>query len=173
MIFRIGLLMTALCAPAFANNWLVTQHVAGGEFVFCQVDCPARTLKIVDLALPAPSPSPVLLKVEPTPVLPELAIQFDLGSARLSKHHTTQIASWAAQVPPGGRLAVMGSTDKIGARNFNRRLADRRARALVQALTAAGMARDRIHLDAQCCIGHPPVDNPTVRRAVARLIKES
>lgn len=161
------LLVTALSASAWAGEWLVTKPVAGGEYVFCKSeDCPERMVKIVDLGVLSPA-MPVAAK--PEPVMTELVLQFGMGSARLSLADKSRIAAWGALVPPGSRVVVMGSTDRIGTRGFNRRLADRRAKAVAQALEASGVARGLMRLDAQCCIGHPPSNNPKVRRVTVRV----
>ena len=161
------LLVTTLSATAWAGEWLVTKPVAGGEYVFCKSgDCLERTVKIVDLGVLSPA-MPVAEK--PKPVMTELVLQFGMGSARLSLADKAKIAEWRALVPPGSRIVVMGSTDRIGTRGFNRRLADHRAKTVARALEASGAARGLMRLDAQCCIGHPPSNNPKVRRVTVRV----
>ena len=82
---------------------------------------------------------------------PSVQVQFDFASAALTPGGVAHTA--AAAVSLRGmmleRVRLIGHTDTIGNPSANRRLADRRARAVAAALVAAGVPEALIEIDGQ------------------------
>jgi outer membrane protein OmpA-like peptidoglycan-associated protein len=77
---------------------------------------------------------------------PMTEIHFDSGSADLSpggQAHAAAAAVMLAEMPLE-RIRLVGFADRTGRPDFNRRLAERRARSVADFLVAAGLPADRI-----------------------------
>lgn len=75
-----------------------------------------------------------------------IQVNFDVDSARILPGSSGQIDQVVALLRdnPGWRLGVEGHTDNTGGAAHNRTLSEARARSVVAALTAAGIAGDRL-----------------------------
>lgn len=90
---------------------------------------------------------------------------FAFGKAELTETHRKQLAELAVRLkrliaePPGGRVMVIGHTDKIGSEKGNAALGQQRADAVRDALLGAGIDASDIHTDS---LGEsvPAVDTP-------------
>lgn len=116
--------------------------------------------------------------------LPTLYL-FEFDRAELdadTKRRVSDVATLLDSPAAAGRsLIVEGHTDALGSRDYNQRLSERRAQAVVEALAAAGVSRARISLRAfgkdkpLAPNKHPDgTDNPEGRaknRRVALLIE--
>jgi outer membrane protein OmpA-like peptidoglycan-associated protein len=110
-------------------------------------------------AAPAPTPAPAPAAVAPAApaaaaqacekevqgLLATSSIEFDSGSARLSASSKTLLDSLAQAVKAcPGKVQVQGHTDAIGQAAANQALSEARARSVVAALVARGIAADRL-----------------------------
>jgi OOP family OmpA-OmpF porin len=99
------------------------------------------------LAAPASSPAPAATP-EPQGIAGTIARavgtkcnQFDSGSAELTRdcERALDVVARALLANPSARLIVEGHTDNIGAREVNRRISERRAKAVKSYLLAKGV----------------------------------
>jgi outer membrane protein OmpA-like peptidoglycan-associated protein len=76
-------------------------------------------------------------------------VQFDFASARLSPGGQIYAAAAAVALAeqPLERIRVVGHTDRVGSPAANRRLAEKRARAVADFLVASGIPADLIEVD--------------------------
>lgn len=87
----------------------------------------------------------------PAPVAPsgfDLLITFELGSDQLTAQAQTNLQEFARALSDpalaGTRFTIEGHTDASGSDDFNRELSERRARSVVQFLTALGVDPARL-----------------------------
>lgn len=120
------------------------------------------------LAIFAPDPAPAALIAMPAdpaaldrvfaaksaPPLPargsdEVQVHFDFASALLSPGGQAHAAAAAVVLAgqPLERIRVVGHTDRVGSPAANRRLAEKRARAVADFLVASGIPADLIEVD--------------------------
>ncbi|WP_162560213.1 DUF937 domain-containing protein [Methylotetracoccus oryzae] len=99
--------------------------------------------------VPAPKPAPVPAAPAPAPVVAVLPakVYFSVGSAVLDDTAKKTIAQVAAAVKAQGQAVdLTGYTDQTGNAAANKALAKRRAQAIKGALTAAGVAAEKINM---------------------------
>lgn len=145
----------------------VDQTQQATDYRYCD-PCPSPTGK----RLPAPAVARVVpsVRIAPSPTQEPLvrkwSIQFDLGKAVVHDLRSVREIATALSANPHASVYVSGHTDALGSVAFNRKLADRRARNVVQALRSEGVVPSRIRFKSFCCIDNPPVANPLARKAV-------
>ena len=148
-------------------------HGPDAVFSLC-ADCPAPTRKVM-----APVPPPIRLaevpKPKPVPPLREerlaRAVHFSFASSRLTAAARQALASLRPLLLEARSIALTGHTDRVGKPAFNRRLAQRRAQTVRQALLDLGIPEGRIvRVEAQCCIEDPPPVHPPARRTDLELL---
>jgi len=85
-----------------------------------------------------------------------LTVNFETAKATLKPDAAKVVAEVVRLLKenPGLKLSIEGHTDNVGAQTVNERLSRDRAAAVVDALAAAGIARDRLR-----SAGHGP-DKP-------------
>lgn len=81
---------------------------------------------------------------------PMVEVHFDFASASLTPGGQAHAAAAAVTLADMtlSRVRVVGHTDRVGSPAANRRLAEKRARAVVDFLVAAGLSADLIEADA-------------------------
>lgn len=146
---------------------LSTAQDANGVYRLCALDeCPRPTPKV---ALPvrvralelAPAPTPE--KRPPRETL--VTIHFDLASSRLTKLAREMLNDARQDLLAAQRVVIKASTDAIGTKRFNRRLAHARAQSTRAHIVNMGVPPERVRIETTCCIENPPRVNPTARRA--------
>jgi len=137
-------------------------------------DCPVPTRKVL-----APVPPPIRLAEvpKPKPVPPPLEeritreIHFPFASAQLTAGARQSLDTLRPLLLEARSIALTGHTDRVGKPAFNRRLAQRRAQTVRQALLDLGIPEGRIvRVEAQCCIEDPPPVHPPARRTDLELL---
>jgi OmpA-OmpF porin, OOP family len=90
---------------------------------------------------PPPPPPPV-----PGDVITLEGIEFGFDSDRITRDERGALDSAAETLRrnPGLRVEIAGHTDSVGAAAYNQALSERRARAVLEYLVAAGIDRDRL-----------------------------
>ena len=157
---------------------------------------PAQTAEVIPLTsldrpLPAPhleadlkAPSPkaaIVAKVEQDAVAPEVAtgrvaVFFDFASAKLDEKALETLKSQADAIRAAKRIVVTGRTDQVGSLERNKLFAQKRARAVRDALVAAGIPRERISVEVDPKTSealHPKAYSafkPTAEDAIARRV---
>jgi outer membrane protein OmpA-like peptidoglycan-associated protein len=115
----------------------------------------------------APAVVPGTLSGQPT-----VQVQFDFASAALTPGGVAHAA--AAAVSLRGmtleRVRLVGHTDTVGSPAANRRLADRRARAVAAALIAAGVPAALIEIDGRGEVGLPVATRDGVAEPLNRTV---
>ncbi len=118
---------------------------------------------------PPPPPTPAAATPSPPPPpargtkLAELTgPNFDFNKSTLTREGRELVANAARTLKanPSVRVSVDGYTDSIGSDAYNRRLSERRAKTVADALVADGVARDRLHVQG-FGKSHPVADNKT------------
>ncbi|MFO0750321.1 MAG: OmpA family protein [Myxococcota bacterium] len=124
---------------------------------------------------PAPAPAPAAA-VAPDALTPSasfaLVVHFDSASAALSSSDLTALRAFAAATPSAGGLTLGCFTDRLGDRDVNQRVSQRRCDAVIEVLTAAGVARERIAYAARgegATAGADGSDDPEAR--IAGLVR--
>jgi len=164
-------IMLASAWPAFADDWEVSQSSGNSSYVFCQgADCPVRTVKLLDMPYPDTRAPAVATRPHREPL--SLTLKFGLASARLSEVNRAMLNKFGKAAGVSVRYVVAGSTDRIGARFFNRSLASKRAHAVAKMLRGMGVPGENIKVESRCCIESPPSVNPGARRVVIRVIEQ-
>ena len=102
----------------------------------------ADTTAAKDAAAPAPAEAKAAL----ASALAHLELEFPTGSATLSPASLTRVRKAAEAIRQAGnvRIDIGGHTDDVGQPESNLALSQRRADAVLEALVAAGVAKDRI-----------------------------
>ncbi len=136
---------TAALAQAKYDCWIESQeeHWVVEEAVECKSDFLNSVAELEGLVqqTPAPPPEPV----EPPPMVPEEAMYlvfFNWDASELSsgaKNVLDAIAQEVAKNPPG-QLVIDGHADTSGSKEYNKRLAFKRASAVREALTQRGVS---------------------------------
>jgi OOP family OmpA-OmpF porin len=103
----------------------------------------------------------------------EYRVYFDFDKATLTPEGQQIISQVANTIRSGGtaRVELVGKADRSGTDQYNQRLSERRARAVMDALTRAGVPRDRVVSRA---VGErePPVPTPDgVREPRNRVVE--
>lgn len=160
-------------AKAEVAMWSVGQTAVSQEYVFCKTesDCLPRTVKVMDLDRPHTGISRSVVDSIPKQhgTTGSVTVQFKLASAILDEKARADLGLLVREARPAQAFVVTGMTDKLGFAAFNRRLAKSRAKAVQKFLLKSGVPAARIVLAATCCVDHPPIENPSARRAVVRL----
>lgn len=143
---------------------------ASGVFRLCAVDeCPRPTPKIMAQPLRALDiPAPARVK-SPEPRDTIVTVHFKLASSRLTPQARDAIDAARSDLLAAERVQIIGSTDAVGTKRFNRRLASARAESVRRYLLAIGVDGARIETRTACCIEDPPRINPPARRAEIRI----
>lgn len=136
------------------------------KYVFCGADVPCpeitpKTLNIQVAVVPAPSVTePVVVpakKREPMTA----TVNFAFGSYRLTAAARDALSGLvSAAMAAGGdmRITIDGYTDAVGTKNFNDRLARKRAAAVKKHLITAGVPPERVRIGktiGKCCYVKP------------------
>jgi len=110
-------------------------------------------------------------------VLRGVHFDFNKAAVRADARPVLDEAASILAARPAVRVAVEGHTDGLGSDAYNQRLSERRARAVLEYLVHAGVARER--LEAQGFgESHPVADNATEdgrarnRRVELRVLSE-
>jgi outer membrane protein OmpA-like peptidoglycan-associated protein len=149
-----------------------TGHGPEAVFRLC-TDCPAPSRKVL-----APAPPPIRLAEIPKPkqVIPPQeeritrAVHFPFASSRLTAGARQTLEALHPLLLEARSIALTGHTDRVGRPTFNRRLAQRRAQTIRQALLGLGVQEERIvRVQAECCIEAPPPVHPPARRTDLEL----
>jgi len=95
---------------------------------------------------PRPEPAPVCPPVEPACAPASHLVFFDLDRHELTAagRDTVRAVAEQAQRSPAGTLIVSGHIDRAGSDQYNEALSKRRLDAVIEALMAAGVPRDRL-----------------------------
>ena len=99
---------------------------------------------------PPPAPPPPPPPPPPEPVVPEVirlegvTFAFDSEQITADERGVLRDAAEILKRNPDVRVEVAGHTDSVGNAAYNQRLSERRARAVVEYLVDAGIARDRL-----------------------------
>lgn len=151
-------------------------HGAAAVFSLCE-DCPVSTRKVL-----APSLPPIRLadaaKAQPltTPQQPKeeritRAVHFCFASSKLTPEAHGALVAMRPLLQMAKSITLTGHTDRVGAPNFNSKLASRRAETVRDALLAVGISPDRVHqVKAECCVEDPPRVNPAARRTDVEIL---
>lgn len=144
--------------------------------VFCgdKVPCPVPTDKTLNLrpvrlaqapalrtVIELPAPAPVTEPPKPEPHKTEakrLDVHFSFGRHALAKGEKQSLDAFAKEVRDlKGIVKVDGFTDAVGTKNFNDRLAAKRAGAVQKHLISAGIPAERIQVGStgKCCYVGP------------------
>jgi OOP family OmpA-OmpF porin len=123
-------------------------------------------------ARPAAQP-PAAAQPAPGAVGKEYRVYFDFDRSNLTAEGRQIVQQAAAEARSGGtaRLQLVGKADRSGTDRYNLRLSERRARAVIDALVAAGIPRGNIESRA---VGEsePPVPTPDgVREPRNRVVE--
>lgn len=110
--------------------------------------CPTR---IMDPAHPGPKPGcpdpTIIVKVVGDRILILQPINFETGSTKILPESTgvvDQVAQVLNKTPQLQKVLVEGHTDNVGGAAYNQKLSDNRAKAVVDALVARGVAPSRL-----------------------------
>lgn len=148
-----------------------------GDAIYRYCDaCPAPSAKTMPPPPVAAQTLPVVQPVSqpaPVPRVRKWTIRFALGKAVVEDTEALRAIATALETTPGASVFVSGHTDALGNAGFNRKLADRRAKSVVEALRRAGVEAKRIHYDSLCCIDNPPINNPPARKAAVIVYLET
>jgi len=147
-----------------AENWEIDEIAA----------CRSQFLAAMDEleARPAAQP-PAAAQPAPSAVGKEFRVYFDFDKSNLTAEARQIVQQAAAEAKSGGsaRLQLVGKADRSGTDQYNLRLSERRAKAVVEALVSAGIPRDNIQSRA---VGEsePPVPTPDgVREPRNRVVE--
>jgi len=153
-----------------------------GKFKVCRENCPVPTPKELDDSVPAetlvyellkrsvpipmvqqavqPAPQPQpLVEVTDTPIEPAIAIPtfdiyFDFGMSKPNKEGRKELRRFVKSVDlrETTQIELVGKTDDIGTKNFNRKLAFKRALFVETWLKSHGVnAQITISAKEECC----------------------
>jgi len=144
----------------------IDQMQQATDYRYCDA-CPSPSAKLLPGPVVARVVPPARIAPPPTqePRVRKWSIQFDLGKAVVHDLRSVREVATALSANPHASVYVSGHTDALGSVAFNRKLADRRARNVVQALRSEGVVPSRIRFKSFCCIDTPPVANPLARKA--------
>jgi peptidoglycan-associated lipoprotein len=96
---------------------------------------------------PAPAPSASTVETQATAAMPNIrVIYFEFDSSEINSEGRNLAAGWAAYLAanPNARVRLEGHCDERGTREYNVGLGERRANAVLQALTARGASARQI-----------------------------
>ncbi|MBZ0068799.1 MAG: OmpA family protein [Thiobacillus sp.] len=166
-----ALLALVWAGSSMAADWQVTQSDSISAYVMCHAgDCPVRTAKVLDLAVPVPMPAMESdSAAKPVAVSSSTSVRFALASARLSQTDKAKLKAFLERHRDARRFLILGSTDQVGKKRFNETLAYKRGIAVAVFMHANGVQKRNIKVDSRCCIDHPPSTNPGARRAVISI----
>ena len=165
------LAMAVMAGSVMADNFSVMQSPGDATYVLCHTDCPERTVKMLDLPTPVSKAAAVTIAAQPVREPRVLVLQFGLASSSLGKNNRLKLDRFLSNVGSAARYSVVGSTDRIGGRAFNRLLATNRAKAAMHYLNRLGVPHQKFDIETRCCIDNPPAVNPDARRVVIRVIE--
>jgi outer membrane protein OmpA-like peptidoglycan-associated protein len=103
--------------------------------------CPPEAAPAPPPPPPAPAPTPA---VKERLVLRGVTFDFDKATLRADARPVLDEAAHTLAARPEVHVAVEGHTDAVGSDAYNLRLSERRARTVVDYLTAAGVAASRL-----------------------------
>lgn len=103
---------------------------------------------------------------------PMVEVHFDFASASLTPGGQAHAAAAAVTLADMtlSRVRVVGHTDRVGSPAANRRLAEKRARAVAEFLVAAGLPPDLIEADAMGEDGSPVTTDDGVAEPLNRSV---
>lgn len=122
----------------------------------------------LDRVFAAKAPPPLPARVSGDAV----QVHFDFASARLSPGGQAHAAAAAVVLAgqPLERIRVVGHTDRVGSPAANRRLAEKRARAVADFLVASGIPADLIEVDGMGEAGAPVATDDGVPEPLNRSV---
>jgi OmpA-OmpF porin, OOP family len=136
--------------------------------------CRSQFLAAMDELEARPAAQPPAA-AQPAPAAPttEFRVYFDFDRSNLTAEGRQIVQQAASEAKRGGtaRLELVGKADRSGTDQYNLRLSERRAKAVVEALVAAGVPRGNIESRA---VGEsqPPVPTPDgVREPRNRVVE--
>jgi len=130
----------------------VTQGAA--EYVACN-GCQGPTQKTVRLVPAKPKDAPVK-PAEPVVEIVSMKVHFRWGWGVLDADGRKEVQAVIAQAAKGSSVEVLGHTDPTGNKEFNQRLAQKRAETVRKALVTAGIPAGLIVAGTHepCCAGN-------------------
>lgn len=133
-------------------SYYVTQELGDPRYVFCNTDdCDNHTPKTIDQYVPVLPVSSTLLPNEKTINQQIFKVHFDFAKSTLNKTNKAEIANikkYLAQTKHH-QLRIVGKTDPIGTKSYNKRLAMLRAAQVKKSLSAKDLS---IEVSTDCCI---------------------
>lgn len=135
-----------------ADNYMNHSFVFGLRYAFGK---PVRPARPMPAAAPAPRPAPAPAPApapEPEPAVPNsYLVFFEFDSAALTPESRSIVETAASNALRVGRtrIEVTGHTDRVGARQYNMVLAQRRAQTVVDRLVDLGIPRGDIAVYAR------------------------
>lgn len=133
-------------------SYHVTQELGDPRYVFCNTDdCDNHTPKTLEQYVPVPTVTSTLLPNEKTINQQIFKVHFDFAKSTLNKTNKAEIANikkYLAQTKHH-QLRIVGKTDPIGTKIYNKRLAMLRAAQVKKSLSAKDL---KIEVSTDCCI---------------------
>lgn len=169
-----------------------------GKYKVCRENCPVPTPKELDDSVPAetlvyellkktvpiplaqpvsqpkpqPEPQPQQAVIEPAIAIPTFDIYFDFGMSKPNKEGKKELRRFVNSVDlrEATQIELVGKTDDIGTKNFNRKLAYKRALYVETWLKAHGVnAQITISAKEECCRVAPYNKRELTLKAMRRV----
>ncbi len=165
-----------------------------GKYKVCRENCPAPTPKELDDSVPAetlvyellkqsvpiplaqpvaqPEPQPQQAVIEAPIAIPTFDIYFDFGMSKPNKEGKKELRRFVNSVDlrEATQIELVGKTDDIGTKNFNRKLAYKRALYVETWLKAHGVnAQITVSAKEECCRVAPYNKRELTLKAMRRV----
>jgi len=165
-----------------------------GKYKVCRENCPVPTPKELDDSVPAetlvyelmkkavpiplaqpvskPEPQPQQAVIETPIAIPTFDIYFDFGMSKPNKEGKKELRRFVNSVDlrEATQIELVGKTDDIGTKNFNRKLAYKRALYVETWLKAHGVnAQITISAKEECCRVAPYNKREMTLKAMRRV----
>ncbi len=165
-----------------------------GKYKVCRENCPVPTPKELDDSVPAetlvyelmkkavpiplaqpvsqPEPQPQQVVIETPIAIPTFDIYFDFGMSKPNKEGKKELRRFVNSVDlrEATQIELVGKTDDIGTKNFNRKLAYKRALYVETWLKAHGVnAQITISAKEECCRVAPYNKRELTLKAMRRV----
>ena len=165
-----------------------------GKYKVCRENCPVPTPKELDDSVPAetlvyellkrsvpiplaqpvaqPEPQPQQAVIEAPIAIPTFDIYFDFGMSKPNKEGKKELRRFVNSVDlrEATQIELVGKTDDIGTKNFNRKLAYKRAMYVETWLKAHGVnAQITVSAKEECCRVAPYNKRELTLKAMRRV----
>lgn len=165
-----------------------------GKYKVCRENCPVPTPKELDDSVPAetlvyellkrsvpiplaqpvaqPEPQPQQAVIEAPIAIPTFDIYFDFGMSKPNKEGKKELRRFVNSVDlrEATQIELVGKTDDIGTKNFNRKLAYKRALYVETWLKAHGVnAQITVSAKEECCRVAPYNKRELTLKAMRRV----